>query len=50
MILKSADYIRRFHKAAKTETVKQDAEEFIESVIQIDEKRFSNCPAAADSG
>lgn len=50
MILKSADYIRRFHKAAMTKTVKQDVEEFIESVIQIDEKRFSNCPAAADSG
>lgn len=42
MILKSAEYIKRFCKVAKTETAKQDAETFIESVIQIDEERLLN--------
>lgn len=42
MILKSAEYIKRFCKVAKTETAKQDAENFIKSVIQIDEERLLN--------
>ena len=44
---KSADVIKRFHRAAKTAAAKQEAENFIESVIQIDEKRFTDCPSAA---
>lgn len=40
MISKSADYIKRFQKTAKTQTVKQDAERFIEAAILEDEKKF----------
>ena len=47
MISKSSDYIKRFYEAAKTETAKQDAEKFIESVIQIDEERFPDCPSVS---
>lgn len=47
MISKSSDYIKRFYEATQTETAKQDAENFIESVIQIDEERFSDCPSVS---
>lgn len=50
MVLKSADAVKRFHKTAKTAAVKQEAGTFIESVIQIDEERFSDCPSATGGG
>lgn len=39
MVQKSADSVKRFIKVSKT-AVRQEAEDFIESVIQIDEKRY----------
>lgn len=50
MVLKSADAVKRFHRTAKTAAVKQEAGNFIKSVIQIDEERFSDCPSATGGG
>lgn len=47
MLMKSADAVKRFHRAAKTVATKQNAESFIESVIEIDEKKFSDCPSVS---
>lgn len=47
MLIKSADAVKRFHRVAKTVATKQNAESFIESVIQIDEKKFSECPSVS---
>ena len=47
---KSADAVKRFHRTAKTAAVKQEAGNFIESVIQIDEERFSDRPSATGGG
>ena len=50
IVQKSADVVKRFHRAAKTATVKQDADNFIKTVILLDEKRYTDCPSAADGG
>ena len=50
IVQKSADTIKRFHRAAKTATVKQDAEKFIKMAILEDEKRFTDCPSAFGGG
>lgn len=47
MLIKSADVIKRFHRAVKTAAAKHETENFIESVIQIDEKRFTDCPSVS---
>lgn len=40
MALKSADSIKRFFKVSKTAAARNEAKEFIESVILVDEKKF----------
>lgn len=50
IVQKSADAVKRFHRAAKTATVKQDADNFIKTVILEDEKRFTDRPSALGGG
>lgn len=49
MVQKSADSVKRFIKVSKT-AAKHEAESFIETVIQIDEKRFTDCPSVVGGG
>ncbi len=50
IVQKSADAIKRFHRTAKTATVKQDADKFIKMAILEDEKRFTDCPSVFGGG
>lgn len=50
IVQKSADAVKRFHRAAKTAAAKQNTEKFINTVILEDEKRVADSPSAIVGG